>query len=153
MQPYVYFQIRKTPNVSLLISDHFDGTLISKTMQYFKFKTIAGSTNRNAARALMQAIKTLKNGTDIGITPDGPKGPRYSVSDGVVVMAQKTGAKVMIFNCSPTHYWQLKSWDGFVIPKPFGTLEFFASEPIDLSGMGLADAKKHLFEKMMLHAL
>ncbi len=153
MQPYLYYQFRKIPKANVLISDHFDGSLISKTMGYFKLGTIAGSTNRNAARVLREAIKTLKTGTDIGITPDGPKGPRYSVSDGIVIMAQKTGAKVIVYNCKPTKYWQLGSWDKFVIPKPFGTLEFFSSEPVDLTGLELADAKKLLFDKMMLHAL
>ena len=96
MQPYLYYQFRKIPKANVLISDHFDGSLISKVMEYFKLGTIAGSTNRNAAKVLIQAIKSLKDGYDIGITPDGPKGPRYSVGDGIVVMAQKTGAKVII---------------------------------------------------------
>lgn len=153
MQPYLYYQFRHIPKAKVLISDHFDGSLISKTMEYFKLGTIAGSSNRNAAKVLIQAIKTLKDGYDIGITPDGPKGPRYSVSDGIVVMAQKTGAKVIVYNCKPTKYWQLGSWDKFVIPKPFGTLEFYASEPIDLADLELDAGKKLLFEKMMLHAL
>jgi hypothetical protein len=153
MQPYLYYQFRHIPKAKVLISDHFDGSLISKTMEYFKLGTIAGSSNRNAAKVLREAIKTLKSGTDIGITPDGPKGPRYSMSDGVVIMAQKTGAQVIVYNCKPTKYWQLGSWDKFVIPKPFGTLEFFASEPIHLTDITLEDAKKILYEKMMLHAL
>lgn len=153
MQPYLYYQFRKIPKANVLISDHFDGSLISKTMEYFKLGTIAGSTNRNAAKVLIQAIKTLKEGYDIGITPDGPKGPRYSVSDGIIVMAQKTGAKIIVYNCKPNRYWQLRSWDKFVIPKPFGTLEFFASEPIDLHGMELEAARALVQEKMMLHAI
>ena len=153
MQPYLYYQFRKVPKANVLISDHFDGSLISKTMEYFKLGTIAGSSNRNAAKVLIQAIKTLKDGYDIGITPDGPKGPRYSVSDGIIVMAQKTGAKVIIYNCRPSKYWQLNSWDRFVIPKPFGILEFFASEPIDLSGMELEAARTLIQERLMLHAI
>ncbi len=153
MQPYLYYQFRKIPKANVLISDHFDGALISKTMRYFKLGTIAGSTNRNAAKVLIQAIRTLKDGYDIGITPDGPKGPRYSVGDGIVVMAQKTGAKVIVYNCKPTNYWQLGSWDKFVIPKPFGTLEFFASEPIDLTGLELESAKKLIQERLMEHVV
>ena len=153
MQPYLYYQFRKIPKANVLISDHFDGSLISKVMEYFKLGTIAGSTNRNAAKVLIQAIKSLKDGYDIGITPDGPKGPRYSVGDGIVVMAQKTGAKVIIYNCKPSAYWQLRSWDKFVIPKPFGTLEFFASERIDLANMEHEEAKKLIQERMMLHAV
>ncbi len=153
MQPYLYYQFRKIPKANVLISDHFDGSLISKVMEYFKLGTIAGSTNRNAAKVLIQAIKSLKEGYDIGITPDGPKGPRYSVGDGIVVMAQKTGAKVIIYNCKPSSYWQLGSWDKFVVPKPFGTLEFFASEPIDLTGLKMEEAKKLIQERMMQHVV
>ncbi len=153
MQPYLYYQFRKIPKANVLISDHFDGSLISKIMEYFSLGTIAGSTNRNAAKVLIQAIKSLKEGYDIGITPDGPKGPRYSVGDGIVVMAQKTGAKVILYNCKPSSYWQLGSWDKFVIPKPFGTLEFFASEPIDLTGIAIKEAKKLIQERMMQHVV
>ena len=153
MQPYLYYQFRKIPKANVLISDHFDGSLISKIMEYFGLGTIAGSTNRNAAKVLIQAIKSLKEGYDIGITPDGPKGPRYSVGDGIVVMAQKTGAKVILYNCKPSSYWQLGSWDKFVIPKPFGTLEFFASEPIDLTGIAIKEAKKLIQERMMQHVV
>ena len=153
MQPYLYYQFRKIPKANVLISDHFDGSLISKIMEYFSLGPIAGSTNRNAAKVLIQAIKSLKEGYDIGITPDGPKGPRYSVGDGIVVMAQKTGAKVILYNCKPSSYWQLGSWDKFVIPKPFGTLEFFASEPIDLTGIAIEEAKKLIQERMMQHVV
>jgi lysophospholipid acyltransferase (LPLAT)-like uncharacterized protein len=150
MQPYLYYQFRKIPKANVLISDHFDGSLISKTMRYFKLGTIAGSSNRNGAKVLIQAIKTLKNGYDIGITPDGPKGPRHSVQEGIVAMAQKTKSKIICFTCKPSKYWQLRSWDGFVIPKPFGTLEFFASEPIDVSGMPTAQAAA-LVQERLLH--
>lgn len=153
MEPFFYFQFRKTPKLKVLISDHFDGMMISKTIKFLQFETIAGSTNRNAPKVLIQAIKSLKDGYDIGITPDGPKGPRYSVSDGVVILSQKTGSKVIVYNCRPTRYWQLGSWDKFVIPKPFGTLEFFASEPIDVAGMELDSAKKLIKERLMEHAL
>ncbi len=153
MQPYMYYQFRKIPKANVLISNHFDGALISKTMKYFKLGTIAGSTNRNGAKVLIQAIKTLNNGYDIGITPDGPKGPRHSISDGIVAMAQKTKTKVILFTCKPSKYWQLSSWDKFTIPKPFGTLEFFASKPMNLEGLSLQDAKAMLKLELLKNAL
>lgn len=137
----MYAHFRKKPNIKILISPHFDGILISKTVKYFGFGTIAGSSNKNASRTLIQAMKTLKSGIDIGITPDGPKGPRHEVANGVVVMAQKTKAKVVCLNIVATKYWQLNSWDKFIVPKPFGELNFYATEPIDLCDMELQDAK------------
>ena len=130
-----------SPKVKLLISEHFDGLLISKTIKFFGLNTIAGSTNRGAARVLIQALKTLKSGVDIGITPDGPKGPRHEVSDGIIIMAQKTNTKILLLRIKPSKYWQLNSWDKFIIPKPFGTLRYYATEPLDISDMSLEEAR------------
>ena len=151
MLPYLYFHYRKEANAKVVISSHFDGKLISQTVQYFGLDTISGSSNKNPARALIQALKTLKDGTDIGITPDGPKGPRHEVSDGVVIMAQKTGAKVVLLNIKPSKYWQLNSWDKFIIPKPFGTLHYYATEPLDLVGMDMQDAKTLVKKELLRH--
>lgn len=153
LQPYLYYQFRKIPKAKVLISDHFDGQIIARIMTFFRLGTIHGSTTRGGAKVLIQGLKSLSEGYDIGITPDGPKGPRYTVSDGVVVMAQKRQAKVIIYSCVPTSYWQLGSWDRFVIPKPFGILNFYASEPIDLMGLELNEAKELLYKALMLHAL
>lgn len=153
LQPYLYYQFRKIPKAKVLISDHFDGQIIARIITFFRLGTIHGSTTRGGAKVLIQGLKSLSEGYDIGITPDGPKGPRYTVSDGVVIMAQKRQAKVIVYSCVPTSYWQLGSWDRFVIPKPFGALNFYASEPIDLMGLELNEAKKRLHKALMLHAL
>lgn len=153
LQPYLYYQFRKTPKAKVLISDHFDGQIIARIMTFFRLGTIHGSTTRGGAKVLIQGLKSLAEGYDIGITPDGPKGPRYTVSDGVVIMAQKRQAKVIVYSCVPSSYWQLGSWDRFVIPKPFGVLNFYASEPIDLMGLEINEAKELLHKALMLHAL
>ncbi|MGZ5208695.1 MAG: lysophospholipid acyltransferase family protein [Sulfuricurvum sp.] len=153
MQPYLYYQFRKVPKAKVLISEHFDGQIIARTMKFFKLGTIHGSTTRGGAKVLIQGLKSLSSGYDIGITPDGPKGPRYEVSDGIVVMAQKRHAKVIVFHCRPSKYWQLSSWDRFVVPWPFGRLDFYASEPIELEGLDMESAKLLIKEKLMEHAL
>ena len=150
-QPFLYFQLRKVPNINVVISDHFDGQIIAKTIEHLKLNTIHGSSTRNAAKVLITAIKSLKNGGDIGITPDGPKGPRHEVADGVIIMAQKTKAKVIVFSCVPRSYWQLKSWDRFTIPKPFTRLDFYASEPLDLSGLDKEEARELVKKTLLIH--
>ncbi len=152
MQPYLYYQFRKSPKANVLISDHFDGQIIARIMRFFKLGTIHGSTTRGGAKVLIQGLKSLSEGYDIGITPDGPKGPRHEVSDGVVVMAQKRKAKVIVYSCIPSQYWQLPSWDRFTVPKPFGTLDFYASEPIDLENLEMDVAKRLIKERLMEHA-
>lgn len=152
LQPYLYYRFRKVPKANVLISDHFDGQIIARIMRYFKLGTIHGSTTRGGAKVLIQGLKSLSEGYDIGITPDGPKGPRHVMSDGAVVMAQKRNAKVIVFHCVPSSYWQLSSWDRFTIPKPFGTLDFYASEPLDLEGLDMEAAKALVKEKLMERA-
>lgn len=153
LQPYLYYQFRSTPKAKVLISEHFDGQIIAAIMKFFKLGTIHGSTTRGGAKVLIQGLKSLADGYDIGITPDGPKGPRYTVSDGVIVMAQKRQSKVIVFHCRPSRYWRLSSWDRFVVPKPFGTLDFYASEPIDLEGLDMEQARAIITENLMKHAL
>ena len=142
MIPYAYMYYKKIPNVKLIISEHFDGNLIAKTLNKFGFSTIRGSSTRGGVKALLDGIKSLKNHLDIGITPDGPKGPRYEVHDGIVVMAQKTKKKIVLVSIKPTKYWQIPSWDKFIIPKPFGVLHYYISDTIDVSDVSLDKAKQ-----------
>ena len=151
MLPYLYMYYRKTPHAKVLISSHFDGAFISKTIEYFGLGTLAGSTNRNAVRVLIEAIKAIKEGYDIGITPDGPKGPRHEVADGIIVMAQKTKAKIMLVEIKPTKFWRFNSWDEFTIPKPFGTLHYYASQTLDVSDMGLEEARELIQKGLLIH--
>ena len=151
MLPYLYSKYRKKPHAKVLISSHFDGMLISKTIKYFGLDTISGSTNRNAARVLMQGIRALKEGYDIGITPDGPKGPRHEVADGIIAMAQKAKAKIVLVEIKPTKFWRFNSWDKFTIPKPFATLIYYSSEPIDIGSLSMSEAKSLIKEGLLKH--
>lgn len=153
MIPYAYTKYRKNPHVKLVISEHFDGNLIAKTLNFFGFDTIRGSSTRGGAKALIQSIKELKSGYDLGITPDGPKGPRHSVSDGIVVMAQKAKVKVVLVEIKPSAYWQINSWDKFTIPKPFGIIRYYISDMIDISSLELEEAKTLIQEGLTKHEL
>lgn len=151
MQSYNYYQLRRQRHIKIMISDHFDGQIISRFARFFDLGTVSGSSNKNPVKALIQAMRTLKDGYDMAITPDGPRGPRHEVSDGVIVMAQKTGSKVYVFHCIPSKYWQFGSWDKFTIPKPFGKMDFYISEPIDLSGMELEEARGSIKSALLEH--
>ncbi|MFT7861025.1 MAG: lysophospholipid acyltransferase family protein [Sulfurimonas sp.] len=153
MLPYLYSHYRKTPHAKVLISPHFDGELISKTIRYFGLGTLAGSSDKNPAKVLIQAIKTLREGYDIGITPDGPKGPRHEVADGLIVMAQKAKAKIVLVEIKPTKYWQFNSWDRFTVPQPFGTIHYYSTKELDISGMELEAARAYLKEGLLKHEL
>ena len=151
MIPYAYTKYRKKPHVKLLISEHFDGNLIAKTLGFFGFGTIRGSSTRGGVKALISAIKEIKNGYDLGITPDGPKGPRHVVQDGIIVMAQKAKVKITLVEIKPSSFWQLGSWDKFVIPKPFGIINYYISDLIDVTDIPLSEAKNIVQKGLLSH--
>ncbi|WP_201352461.1 lysophospholipid acyltransferase family protein [Hydrogenimonas urashimensis] len=153
MAPFIFRKAAPKSRVNVMISEHFDGEIIAKTIGAFGLATIRGSSRKGAARVLMAALRKIKEGESIGITPDGPKGPRHTVSDGAIVIAQKAHVPIVILNCLPSRYWQAGSWDRFVIPKPFGTIEYYVSEPIDIAGMEKEAARELIRKRMLEHAV
>jgi lysophospholipid acyltransferase (LPLAT)-like uncharacterized protein len=153
MQPFNYQKLKPYGKVSAMISEHKDGEAITKTVEYLGIYSIRGSSTRGGTKALINAIKELKGGDDIAITPDGPRGPRHSVANGIVAISQKTNAKILAFNCKPTKYWQLNSWDKFIVPKPFGTINFYISEPFGIDNLELEEAKKLIKAKLQENAM
>jgi lysophospholipid acyltransferase (LPLAT)-like uncharacterized protein len=144
MQPFNYKSFKKNGLVKVIISEHSDGEIIRRTVEHLGIGSLSGSSTRGGAKALLGAIKALQNGVDIAITPDGPKGPNHSIADGIVMIAQKTNAKVLCFGATASKFWQFNSWDKFTIPKPFGTINFYVSEPFSLEGLSLEDAKEKI---------
>lgn len=149
MQPFNYQKLRPKRFVKAVISEHKDGEAITKTVEYLGIGSIRGSSSKGGAKALISTIKEIKKGNDIAITPDGPRGPRFSVADGIVAISQKTGCKIVAFNSKPSKYWQFKSWDKFVLPKPFGTIEFYVSKPFEVKDLELEEAKELIKNRML----
>ncbi len=153
MQPFNYQKLKPKGKVSAMISDHRDGEMITKTVEFLGIHSVRGSSTRGGVKALISALNELKNGDDIAITPDGPKGPRHSVASGIVAISKKSNAKILAFNCKPTKYWQFNSWDRFVVPKPFGTIHFYIGEPFGLEGLENEEATKLVKEKLLENAI
>jgi len=152
MQPFLYNKIRPNHKISVMISEHFDGEIIARLIEFFGFETTRGSARKNGAKALLSTLRRMDDGHDVAITPDGPRGPRHSVADGIVAIAQKKQAKIVVFNYTASSFWMLKSWDRFVIPKPFSTLNFYASAPIDIADMDGESAKNFIRDEMLKNA-
>jgi lysophospholipid acyltransferase (LPLAT)-like uncharacterized protein len=102
-----------------LISASRDGDLIADVTQRFGFDVVRGSSSRMGASALLELSEVLASGRDVLITPDGPRGPAYELGPGIIFLAQKTGAPVVPVNMEYSSCWRVKSWDRFIIPKPF----------------------------------
>ena len=149
MQPLNYRAFRKNGNVKVIVSEHKDGVIIRKVCNFLGVYDIQGSSSKGAVRALMNALKEIRKGTDVAITPDGPRGPRFSIADGIVAISQKTKTRIVALNSQPESYWQLNSWDKFVVPKPFGTIDFYVSEPFSIEDMPMDEAKELIKMKLL----
>jgi lysophospholipid acyltransferase (LPLAT)-like uncharacterized protein len=127
------FGWRHSDRSHVLISAHRDGRLISRTLSHFKAQTITGSTHRGGADALRRLRKVLREGGAVGITPDGPRGPRMRVSPGIVQLARLTGVPIfpLAYSARPCHIFD--SWDRFILPFPFSKGLYLWDDPISIS--------------------
>lgn len=132
----------------VIISDHKDGEIITRVISHFGIGAIRGSSFKGGARALMGAIKEIKNGTDVIITPDGPRGPLHSVADGAVILAQRLNLGIYALNYEASSFWKFHSWDEMVLPKPFSRINYSLSAPLNLEGLSL-DAGKEAIRQLL----
>jgi lysophospholipid acyltransferase (LPLAT)-like uncharacterized protein len=148
----VYFTFggerRSKAGIAGLVSASRDGAFLSAILECFGVQPVRGSSSRRGAQALLELKTWAERGYDLAITPDGPRGPRYTVQDGAMSMAQVTGLPVV-----PAAYhlkWkiQVKSWDGFQIPLPFSICEVTAGRifnvPRDISDSAREEVRKQL---------
>ena len=116
--------------LKILVSRHRDGELVSRTVRYFGMGTIRGSSTRGGIAGIKGLVRALQKGYDVGIAPDGPRGPRFKVQPGVIQLAKLSGRPMFPFTFSATPRKVLHSWDRFIIPFPFSRGVFIWGEPI-----------------------
>ena len=105
--------------IAILISESFDGELISRTVARLGFRPIRGSSSRGGAPGLRNMERAYREGLHCAFTADGPRGPAMVAKPGAAQLATQVGATVGTFYVLPERAWQLRSWDRFLIPKPF----------------------------------
>jgi lysophospholipid acyltransferase (LPLAT)-like uncharacterized protein len=129
------------PDVSVLISQHADGELIATVCQELGFRVIRGSSTRGGTEALRQMLRAARRGAHLALTPDGPRGPRRQVQAGVIYLAAKTGLPIIASGIGFQNPWRLRSWDRFVLPRPWCRATLVTADPIaipaDLDTEGL----------------
>ncbi len=113
-----------------LVSKHADGRMIGRVLEHFGIESIYGSTSKGGVEALRALISAYKNGCNLAITPDGPRGPARIASQGVAQLAMMTNAPVICVGYAASRCRTLNSWDSFVVGLPFASLHFVASRPI-----------------------
>jgi hypothetical protein len=112
----VYF---RRSHAVILISRSFDGELITRTLRLFGFAAVRGSSSRGAREGLLGLKHIIETGRTAIFTADGPRGPIYQTKMGPIKLAQITGAPIGAFHLQPEHAWVMRSWDRFLVPKPF----------------------------------
>jgi len=112
----VYF--RRT-HATILISQSFDGELITRVLGLFGFRAVRGSSSRGAREGLLGLKHVIEEGGPAIFTADGPRGPIYRTKTGPIKLAKLTGAPIGAFHLEPEHAWTMRSWDRFLVPKPF----------------------------------
>ena len=130
MMPIVY----KGKKSSILVSPHRDGQVVGKAIERFGFHAISGSTTRKGFSGFKKMVKA--HGSDIGIVPDGPRGPRHRVQIGVIELARLTGRRVIPLTFSASKRKIFNTWDQFLLPYPFSKGVFIWGEPIEVDRRG-----------------
>ena len=104
---------------SILISQSFDGELIARTLALLGYNSVRGSSSRGGPAGLVALREVLTSGMPVVFTADGPRGPIYQTKAGPVKLAAMTGEPIGSFYLLPERSWEVRSWDRFLIPKPF----------------------------------
>ncbi len=141
--------------VAVLVSEHKDGEVIARILEWMGYALIRGSTSRGAGRALLGIVRTLKEGHDVAVTPDGPRGPIHKFAPGSVVAANRAGTPILPTVAHVDRFWQLSTWDGFMIPKPFARITIAYGTPTIVSADTPREAAEEAprLERLMDEAL
>ena len=116
--------------INALQSSHSDGMITSIAFKYLEMNVILGSSKKGGMQAFRKMIKCIQNGESIAITPDGPKGPKEIVKEGIIKLAQITGVPIVPLVWTTKKFKLINSWDHFVIPFPFSKGVYTFGEPI-----------------------
>ena len=127
--PFVVRRFLPQRRGAALISTSRDGALLADLVERFGFEVVRGSSSRKGAAAIRQLADIIAKGKDAVITPDGPRGPAYELGQGIVFLAQLSGAAVIPINMEFSSCWRLKSWDRFILPKPFSQVRITFGTP------------------------
>ncbi len=149
-----YFYVRHTRRrkLSILVSLSRDGDYGAALVRKFKQDAVRGSTSRGGQKAVRGLAAKIAEGNNVAITPDGPRGPALRVSEGVIKLAQITGARIIPVSFYATRKRLLKSWDRFVVVMPFGRVHVAFGEPIEVPKR-ITAAERSEYREQLEHTL
>lgn len=154
--PITSFAYTISSHLVTFVSQSKDGEVIARVLERLGHTTVRGSSSRGGVKALLQAKRVMERENRMAVfTIDGPRGPRHTPKDGVIYLAQKAGAKIIPLRAYPTKKKVFdKSWDHFVIPRPFSRCPIYIGEPMDVTTEKLTKdvmkkEKERLKERML----
>jgi len=121
---------KRERRIAGMVSASRDGGLLSEIFARFGIEPVRGSSSRRGPQALREMVSRAEAGYDLAITPDGPRGPCYTVQEGVIATAQLTGLAIVPVSYQLNWKIQLKSWDRFQIPLPFARCRVTVGQPV-----------------------
>lgn len=126
--------VRRVPSrrAAVLVSASRDGAMLAEILKSFHAQPVRGSSSRRGAQALKELVHWAKDGWDLAITPDGPRGPCYKIQEGVIAAAQLSGHPLVPVSYRLNSKIQAKSWDRFQIPLPFSKCTVMIGAPISV---------------------
>ena len=119
--------------IRVLTSRSYDGEYIARIIERLGFRAVRGSSSRGAVQSLRELQRELEGGAFVAFTIDGPRGPRYVAKPGPIHLARVTGAPIFCFYVAAERAWILRTWDAFVLPKPFSRIHCYVRAPIKVA--------------------
>jgi len=130
---------RRREGITVMISEHSDGEIVARLVERWGYRTVRGSTSRGAGRALLAMVRELQAGREFAITPDGPRGPAGEPAPGILLASHRANVPVVTMRGEVSRAWRLRSWDRFIVPKPFARIRITYGEPWVAPGSGERD--------------
>lgn len=147
---------RRRRGVLVLTSASKDGMWLGELVGRLGMGAVRGSSSRRGAAAMRELLDRVAGGHDIAITPDGPRGPRYTLGPGMIYLAQKASIPIIPMHAHFGRHWQLRTWDGFCIPQPFSRVTVTLAPPeridADLTEDGFEAARRRIESLLRVEA-
>ena len=124
--------IRRGFKAGFIVSASVDGEVPAAVAKAWGAEVIRGSAQETGALVLRDAMGMMKRGVSIVTNPDGPLGPKHQFKTGTVLMARTGNAAIVPIACAANRAWVLRTWDSFIIPKPFARVVLAVGEPIEI---------------------
>lgn len=144
--PLVHYH--RHEGIVVLVSEHEDGEYIARVIERSGFGTVRGSSTRGGTKGLKGLVRAARDGHDLGVTPDGPRGPRGVFKPGALSAARIAGLPVVPISVRASSGWRFRSWDGFLVPRPLARITIEYHEPRHVPADADRDALARMAEEI-----